>query len=100
MTFVPWLGLRRTCASGIPAFGAPGRVLAYGPDRIVLPPTGKNPQGHMMTQRETPRPPKQDIPPAGDGLHPFIVGLLQKLPAPETEWPIESRARWLETASN
>lgn len=36
----------------------------------------------------------------GDELHPFIRGLLQKLPAPETSWPMEARAKWLTTAAN
>jgi hypothetical protein len=35
-----------------------------------------------------------------DGLHPFIQGLLQKLPKPEAEWSIEARAKWLITAAN
>lgn len=33
-------------------------------------------------------------------LHPFIVGLLQKLPPPDAEWAYEQRAKWLTTASN
>jgi hypothetical protein len=36
----------------------------------------------------------------GDDYHPFIVGLLQKLPAPESEWTYEGRAKWLSTAAN
>jgi hypothetical protein len=38
----------------------------------------------------------------GDGgqYHPFIQGLLQKLPPPDTEWPVEARKRWLATAAN
>lgn len=35
-----------------------------------------------------------------DGLHPFIKGLLEKLPEPETEWPVQSRVKWLQTAAN
>jgi len=35
-----------------------------------------------------------------DDLHPFIKGLLEKLPDPDSEWPIQARAKWLETASN
>ena len=36
----------------------------------------------------------------GDGgdYHPFIQGLLQKLPEPETTWDISERAKWLQTA--
>lgn len=39
----------------------------------------------------------------GDGggqYHPFIQGLLQKLPEPDSEWPLEARKKWLSTASN
>lgn len=32
-------------------------------------------------------------------LHPFVVGLLQTLPKPESDWPVEQRVRWLQTAS-
>lgn len=32
--------------------------------------------------------------------HPFIQGLLQKLPDPETEWSYEARAKWLQTAAH
>jgi hypothetical protein len=38
---------------------------------------------------------------SGSGsLHPFIQGLLDKLPEPETDWNIASRAKWLQTAAN
>ena len=33
-------------------------------------------------------------------LHPFIQGLLQTLPKPDTEWPGPARAKWLQTAAN
>jgi hypothetical protein len=36
----------------------------------------------------------------GDQLHPFIRGLIDKLPAPDTEWDLSSRAKWLTTAAN
>jgi hypothetical protein len=35
-----------------------------------------------------------------DRRHPFIEGLLKTLPAPETEWPIAARAKWLQTAAS
>lgn len=35
-----------------------------------------------------------------DDMHPFIKGLLKKLPTPETEWPSEGRAKWLQAAIN
>lgn len=34
------------------------------------------------------------------GLHPFIQGLLEKLPEPETTWTIEGRAKWLQAAAH
>ncbi len=36
----------------------------------------------------------------GDGLHPFIQGLLATLPPAETVWPIAKRKKWLSTAEN
>jgi hypothetical protein len=33
-------------------------------------------------------------------LHPFIQGLLQTLPVPETECSAQERAKWLQTAAN
>lgn len=33
-------------------------------------------------------------------LHPFIQGLLDKLPEPETDWNIAGRVKWLQTAAN
>jgi hypothetical protein len=42
-------------------------------------------------------------PPAGPdvtGLHPFIQGLIEKLPEPETTWTIEGRQKWLKAAAD
>lgn len=39
----------------------------------------------------------------GDGggqYHPFIQGLLQKLPPPDSDWSIDARQKWLATAAN
>jgi hypothetical protein len=33
-------------------------------------------------------------------LHPFIQGLLDSLPEPETNWAEEGRAKWLQAAAN
>lgn len=35
---------------------------------------------------------------AGSSLHPFIQGLLTTLPKPESNWPLEGRRRWLQSA--
>ena len=34
------------------------------------------------------------------GLHPFIQGLLDTLPAPDTNLTVEGRAKWLQAAAN
>jgi len=34
------------------------------------------------------------------GLHPFVQGLLDTLPEPETNWAVEGRAKWLQAAAN
>lgn len=36
----------------------------------------------------------------GDGYHPFVQGLLQTMPEPNTVWTIDGRAAWLEAAAN
>jgi len=36
----------------------------------------------------------------GEEFHPFIQGLLRKLPPAESDWPIEGRAKWLQAAIN
>jgi hypothetical protein len=36
----------------------------------------------------------------GGGRHPFIEGLLERLPQPDTVWAIEGRAAWLEAAAS
>ena len=37
---------------------------------------------------------------APTGLNPFFRGLLETVPAPGAEWPLEDREQWLETARN
>jgi hypothetical protein len=36
----------------------------------------------------------------GEELHPFIQGLLKKLPPADSEWPNDKRAKWLQAAVN
>lgn len=36
----------------------------------------------------------------GGQYHPFIQGLIDKLPTPETAWALKDRAKWLNTAAN
>jgi hypothetical protein len=35
-----------------------------------------------------------------EDYHPFVLGLLRKLPEPETAWSTRDRAKWLQTAAN
>jgi hypothetical protein len=73
----------------------------FGIDRLVMPPLNGAPQPAATS---APAPEKAPVLAAGGGggddLHPFIKGLLQKLPEPESEWPVEQRAKWLTTAMN
>jgi hypothetical protein len=73
----------------------------HGKDRSVMPGIASN-RGE---------PPKVEEPErrggSGDGggerpRHPFTEGLLRTLPDPdsETEWPLEKRVKWLQTAAN
>ena len=39
-------------------------------------------------------------PPKGPRLHPAFEGLLTELPKSKTEWPLERRAKWLQTVAN
>lgn len=72
----------------------------FGADRLVPPANG----GPAPSVPIVPSPP----PPlrqaggggGGDDLHPFVRGLLQKLPVPDTEWAVEGRAKWLTAAVN
>lgn len=75
------------------------------PDRLTQPPTRDVPPSG-----QTPLPNEKPNENAGGGgnngggggekLHPFIEGLLKTLPPPDTKWPIASRLKWLQAASN
>lgn len=73
---------------------------AHGRDRLVEPVvrTGAQPEGVPKEAQAR----ANGSGPGGIGgqHHPFIEGLLQKLPNPETEWQYEARAKWLQTAAN
>jgi hypothetical protein len=73
-----------------------------GPDRLIEPIIGSasRPVTYVdeIDFRETSAPthnPFSDI-----GRHPFIQGLLETLPAPQTNWSIEGRTKWLQAAAN
>ena len=49
------------------------------------------------------KPVLQVPPPArkqAEGNDPLIEGLFSKLPTPESEWPLQARQKWLQTAAN
>jgi hypothetical protein len=49
-------------------------------------------------ETEAPEKRKKSRDSGGDEHHPFIQGLLRKLPPAETDWPMEGRSKWLEAA--
>jgi len=66
------------------------------PDRLTLPP---------IKSEKPADPPKKDEQKTGGGSggggrHPFIEGLIQTLPEPNTPWSTKDRANWLNTAAN
>lgn len=75
---------------------------AYGSSRLVAPalkasseeekPKNGNIDGEESEEKEK-KPEKKK-------RHPFIEGLLDKLPEAETEWTLEGRKKWLQTAAN
>jgi len=81
----------------------------FGKDRLVPPPLkGSAAPATTLTEEEiedtshTENTEKQrktrDSSGGGEEYHPFIQGLLRKLPPAETDWPMEGRAKWLEAA--
>jgi len=75
----------------------------HGKNRLVLPAVAKNAEQegeHVEDDGAGKPPPPPPPPPPGPPLHPFIQGLLLKLPEPETEWELSQRVKWLQTAAN
>jgi hypothetical protein len=74
---------------------------AVGRDRLVEPVIGSGRQG-LKREADGKAKPKGNGE-GGDGgdggnYHPFIVGLLRKLPEPESSWTDEERVKWLDAA--
>lgn len=77
-----------------------------GPDRLIEPIIG------AASSTDRSRPPvdedewssRESVPeraaPDTSGFHPFVQGLLDSLPETGTNWTIEGRAKWLQTAAN
>lgn len=73
----------------------------HGKNRLVMPAVavnGDTPPPNDNDKRERDKG-GSDEPPSSD-LHPFIQGLLQTLPEPESDWPSSARVKWLQTAAN
>ncbi len=75
--------------------------LEYGPDRLVMP-SVKASAAPAAAPVEEPEPEKKKKPQDEDEKeqHPFIKGLLRKLPAPDTAWSRDGRQKWLQAAIN
>jgi len=71
---------------------------AFQPDRLVEPPTS----GKLETLKEEGARgnAKPEFQARNEVLHPAIEGLLKTLPAAQTQWPAESRKKWLQAAEN
>lgn len=117
-TFIGFGVAQKQAANARVAFDSSAQQAGYfeqsGRDRLVRPPVGTTsptnsgapadaPLGEMPTP---PLPPGREKPGgAGNGggtsgYHPFILGLLDTLPASGTLWTIEGRAAWLEAAAS
>jgi len=71
---------------------------AHGRDRLVEPVVRGAPKVEAQASEQQKR--GNGHSGGGGQYHPFIEGLLQKLPEPETEWQHEARVKWLQTAAN
>jgi hypothetical protein len=76
-----------------------------GPDRLIEPIiNGSTDRSRVVEEstesEENASPTTAKSKPVTSGLHPFVQGLLDTLPAPSTNWTIEGRAKWLQAAAN
>jgi len=76
----------------------------YGTDRLVMPSIRASAAAPAVTPTEPPADDdtkkKKAKDEDGEELHPFIQGLLKKLPPADSEWPNDKRAKWLQAAVN
>ncbi|KAF0164825.1 MAG: hypothetical protein FD157_1989 [Rhodocyclaceae bacterium] len=76
----------------------------FGPERLVAPSSGStaSPQDQPSDEESNTRNNGNYSANRGgdEGLHPFVRGLIDKLPPPETNWALVDRAKWLNTAAN
>ncbi len=80
---------------------------ANGNDRLIEPILGGSTSDRSRVMVDEIDLTDEDHPPAAvkskpnlSGLHPFIQGLLDTLPEPDTNWTVEGRAKWLQAAAN
>lgn len=78
----------------------------FGADRLVAPVTAINQSQKIAADDQVPEnngesssQGRADARPSQQ-LHPFIQGLIEKLPAPDGNWALADRAKWLTTAAN
>lgn len=76
----------------------------YGSDRLVMPSIRASAAAPAVAPTEPPADDDTKKKKAKDEdegeLHPFIQGLLKKLPPADSEWPNDKRAKWLQAAVN
>jgi hypothetical protein len=83
-----------------------------GPDRLIAPILGVSSRvdsraaaaaaddGSNQNEIEMPAAARLEPAAAHSAYHPFVQGLLDTLPAPQTNWTVEGRAKWLQAAAN
>jgi hypothetical protein len=73
----------------------------YGADRLVMPSVKASaPPAAAPVEELEPEKKKKTKGEDEEELHPFIQGLLKKLPPPDSEWANDKRAKWLQAAVN
>ncbi|EJN02823.1 hypothetical protein [Herbaspirillum sp. YR522] len=74
-------------------------------DRMTLPPSvtsasANTPSGTSTSAQPATQTSENGTKAQTSNLHPFIQGLIEKLPPADSEWDLISRAKWLTTAAN
>jgi hypothetical protein len=69
-----------------------------GTDRLTMPVLKNRPETKPIENSPPERKPNGGGGGGHDDLHPFVQGLLAKLPPPESEWSTADQAKWLKTA--
>lgn len=74
---------------------------AHGKERLVMPAVNSSPPPQKPDPPKDPNLNKYSGGGSGGGdMHPFIAGLFQSLPQPNTQWDVKDQVKWLQTASN